>query len=540
MLAAAAATAVVGAQALEGGPGAAGLPEGERRLGQPQQRRLRHDEQHDDAVGRDVPEDVPERQDPGRGQGLARRRPPALIAGTSQFGPMSRADAGDRDRPVRGEVRLQADAAPHVLRRARDLREQGQPASRSSRSRRSTRSSRRRGSAATRRTSRPGASSASPATGRTGRSASTAATRRRGTYGFFKEHMLKNGDYKDTVKEQPGSASVVQGVTEDRFGIGYSGIGYKTSGVKAVPLAETDKGPFSDGSYEDVQSGKYPLCALPLHLRQQGAGQAARPAGRGVREAHLQQGRPGGRGQGRLPAALRRAVAEAELAKARVAAARRAGRPYVPPGAAIPGSPRHGHAPDQSAFATRMAAAAKRIAPRQARRPRGRGRHHASAASSIIVGVLVILVFIVAEAMPLFRPARRCGGVAPIVAAPRRRARRRTAAGRRASTSTSATSTTVQPDGRVVVLPPHATAPRAATLPVPGARAARADRRPPRAASLGDFVAAGHRRRPRRRSLQVRFTPRFEDQALTDLDDRRCAERGVVDARPAGPARPAR
>ena len=34
--------------------------------------------------------------------------------------------------------------------------------------------------------------------------------------------MLKNGDYKDTVKEQPGSASVVQGVTEDRFAIGYS------------------------------------------------------------------------------------------------------------------------------------------------------------------------------------------------------------------------------------------------------------------------------------------------------------------------------
>ena len=57
-----------------------------------------------------------------------------------------------------------------------------------------------------------------------------------GTYGFFKENVLGNGDYKDTVKEQPGSASVVQGVTEDRFGIGYSGIGYKTSGVKVVAL----------------------------------------------------------------------------------------------------------------------------------------------------------------------------------------------------------------------------------------------------------------------------------------------------------------
>jgi phosphate transport system substrate-binding protein len=80
-----------------------------------------------------------------------------------------------------------------------------------------------------------------------------------GTYGFFKEVALKNSDYKDTVKEQPGSASVVQGVTEDRYGIGYSGLGYKTSGVRLVPLGETEQGPFSDGNYEDVKSGKYPL-----------------------------------------------------------------------------------------------------------------------------------------------------------------------------------------------------------------------------------------------------------------------------------------
>jgi phosphate transport system substrate-binding protein len=79
-----------------------------------------------------------------------------------------------------------------------------------------------------------------------------------GTYGFFKEHTLKNGDYKDTVKEQPGSASVVQGVTEDRFGMGYSGIGYRTSGVKAVPLSESGAA-YSDGNYADVVSGKYPL-----------------------------------------------------------------------------------------------------------------------------------------------------------------------------------------------------------------------------------------------------------------------------------------
>ncbi len=80
-----------------------------------------------------------------------------------------------------------------------------------------------------------------------------------GTYGYFKEHALCKGDYKDTVKEQPGSASVVQGVTEDKFAIGYSGIGYKTSGVRAVPISAKPGGACIDDSAENVLSGKYPL-----------------------------------------------------------------------------------------------------------------------------------------------------------------------------------------------------------------------------------------------------------------------------------------
>jgi phosphate transport system substrate-binding protein len=80
-----------------------------------------------------------------------------------------------------------------------------------------------------------------------------------GTYGYFKEHALFKGDYKDTVKEQPGSASVVQGVTEDLYGIGYSGIGYKTSGVKSVKLSPGDGKPFHGTSSAEVLSGEYPL-----------------------------------------------------------------------------------------------------------------------------------------------------------------------------------------------------------------------------------------------------------------------------------------
>jgi phosphate transport system substrate-binding protein len=80
-----------------------------------------------------------------------------------------------------------------------------------------------------------------------------------GTYGFFKEHALKNGDYKDEVKEQPGSASVVQGVTVDRYGIGYSGIGYATAGVRAVPIAEKEGAACVEATADNAYAGTYAL-----------------------------------------------------------------------------------------------------------------------------------------------------------------------------------------------------------------------------------------------------------------------------------------
>jgi len=80
-----------------------------------------------------------------------------------------------------------------------------------------------------------------------------------GTYGYFKSKALCKGDYKDTVKEQPGSASVVLGVTEDKAGVGYSGIGYKTSGVKAIALGKKQGDAQYEPTYANVMAGKYPL-----------------------------------------------------------------------------------------------------------------------------------------------------------------------------------------------------------------------------------------------------------------------------------------
>jgi len=80
-----------------------------------------------------------------------------------------------------------------------------------------------------------------------------------GTYGYFKDKALCKGDYKNTVNEQPGSASVVQSVSTSINGIGYSGIGYKTSGVKAVPLSKKEGKPFVEATPDNAVSGEYPL-----------------------------------------------------------------------------------------------------------------------------------------------------------------------------------------------------------------------------------------------------------------------------------------
>jgi len=80
-----------------------------------------------------------------------------------------------------------------------------------------------------------------------------------GTYGYFKEHVLGNGDFKNTVKEMPGSSAVVQGVASDKFGIGYSGVAYLTSDVRAVPLAANEGEAFVPVTPEHAYTGDYPL-----------------------------------------------------------------------------------------------------------------------------------------------------------------------------------------------------------------------------------------------------------------------------------------
>ena len=80
-----------------------------------------------------------------------------------------------------------------------------------------------------------------------------------GTYGYFKTVALFKGDYKDQVKEQPGSSAVVQGVASDLYAIGYSGVGYKTADVRTVPLAVSAGESCYDANAMNAYSGDYPL-----------------------------------------------------------------------------------------------------------------------------------------------------------------------------------------------------------------------------------------------------------------------------------------
>jgi phosphate transport system substrate-binding protein len=222
----------------------------------------------------------------GKGSSTA---PPALIAGTAQLGPMSRpmraseidqferkyghkpteirvaVDAlavfVNKDNPIKCLTMAQVDAIFSKSRRAgykEDVRTWGQLGLT--------------GEWASRPLSLYGRNSAS------------------GTYGYFKEHVLKNGDYKDEVKEQPGSAAVVQGVTVDRFAVGYSGIGYATAGVRPVPVAEKE-GDCVEASQQNAYSGKYPISRFLLIYVNRSPNQAGDPLVREfVRYALSKQG----------------------------------------------------------------------------------------------------------------------------------------------------------------------------------------------------------------------------------------------------------
>lgn len=135
-----------------------------------------------------------------------------------------------------------------------------------------------------------------------------------GTYGYFKNVALCKGDFKNSVNEQPGSASVVQGVSASINGIGYSGVGYLTSSVRSVPLARAAGEPFYESSPENAASGDFPLARLLYVYVNNNPNEALEPAVKEFMKMVLsKQGQEVVLRDGYVP--LPKAAADRELAK---------------------------------------------------------------------------------------------------------------------------------------------------------------------------------------------------------------------------------
>lgn len=80
-----------------------------------------------------------------------------------------------------------------------------------------------------------------------------------GTYSYFKKKALCKGDYKKELTEQPGSAAIIESIASSINSIGYSGIGYKTAGVRIVPLSKKEGEPYLMPTTKSIETGNYPL-----------------------------------------------------------------------------------------------------------------------------------------------------------------------------------------------------------------------------------------------------------------------------------------
>ena len=191
----------------------------------------------------------------GKGSSTA---PPALIAGTSNFGPMSRAmkskevDAFEKKFGYKpGRIRVAVDALALFTNKDNPLKCMSLPQVDAIFSK--TRKGGMRSDIGTWGDVGLKGMWASKPVSVYGRNSAS------GTYGYFKKVALYKGDSKDSVKEQPGSSAVVQGVASDKFAIGYSGIGYKTADVIALPISKKTGGKCYGPEAANAYSGNYPI-----------------------------------------------------------------------------------------------------------------------------------------------------------------------------------------------------------------------------------------------------------------------------------------
>jgi len=79
-----------------------------------------------------------------------------------------------------------------------------------------------------------------------------------GTYEFFKEYILKNKNYMSSVLSMPATGAIIQSVSQTKGAIGYVGLAYLNSNVKAVKVSMGGN-TFVEPSIENAKNKTYPV-----------------------------------------------------------------------------------------------------------------------------------------------------------------------------------------------------------------------------------------------------------------------------------------
>lgn len=87
-----------------------------------------------------------------------------------------------------------------------------------------------------------------------------------GTYVFFQEHVLEKENFDPTVKLMPASSSIAQSVSQDKWSIGYLGLGYTKEGnIKVLNVKKDANSPAITPNHNTVLDKSYSI-ARPLFL----------------------------------------------------------------------------------------------------------------------------------------------------------------------------------------------------------------------------------------------------------------------------------
>ncbi|MDD3179024.1 MAG: substrate-binding domain-containing protein [Opitutaceae bacterium] len=86
-----------------------------------------------------------------------------------------------------------------------------------------------------------------------------------GAYSYFQTRVSGGaGARNEKLREYADQKLLVADLSQDRYGIGYTGMCYKTPQVKAVAIADKDGGPYVEPTKANIASRAYPLYRAPV------------------------------------------------------------------------------------------------------------------------------------------------------------------------------------------------------------------------------------------------------------------------------------